>query len=78
MLFENFLADMGDKPNNMTLERIDSDGDYCPENCKWTTFKENHSNRRCSKQNQDLYVLIDIEKLCPCCIKHVKKAETIE
>ncbi len=44
--FENFLADMGECPPNMTLERLDVDGDYNPENCTWIPPKEQPRNRR--------------------------------
>lgn len=50
--FETFLNDMGVRPTeNHTLERINVDGDYTPENCKWETRTIQNRNQRIRKDN---------------------------
>ena len=45
-VFDNFLEDMGERPEGKTLDRIDPNGDYQPGNVRWATAQEQRGNRR--------------------------------
>lgn len=56
--FKNFYADMGNRPAGCSLDRINNDKGYFPENCRWSTSKQQQSNRR-----NNVFVLVNGKKV---------------
>ena len=47
--YREFEKDMGERPEGMTLDRIDVNGDYTPDNCRWATWVQQNNNKRNNK-----------------------------
>jgi len=50
--FVNFYVDMGPCPDSYSIERVDNDGDYTPDNCIWLHLSDQHKNKRVDKRKK--------------------------
>jgi len=72
--FEGFLEDMGERPEGLTLERIDNNGSYCKENCKWSDRKtqaRNRSSNRSLTINGETRLMVEWAELVGITIKKI-------
>jgi hypothetical protein len=62
--FKNFLKDMGKRPLGMSLDRIETNGNYEPFNCKWSTQKEQTNNTRATRKFEYKGKLLPLTIIC--------------
>lgn len=62
--FANFFADMGERPDGMTIDRIDVNGDYEPSNCRWASGCTQANNRRNNHKIEWRGVVKNLQEWC--------------
>lgn len=84
--FENFYEDMGPRPfPGAHIDRIDNDGHYEPDNCRWTDVRTNQNNRRNTPKYEfrgQMLTLAEVSRICgvePGCLRdRIKRGWTLE
>lgn len=75
MSFDGFYEDMGPRPEGLSIGRVDNDGPYCKENCRWETAREqvrNRSNTRTYEYNGGIFALGDLSDISGIPIKSLR------
>lgn len=77
--FSKFFADMGPRPPGLQLDRINNDGPYSKENCRWVTREENSRNRSDNtfKKEDIIYIRSSTERNCDLARKFGCQRQTI-
>lgn len=70
--YQNFLEDMGERPDGMTLDRIDNEKGYSPGNCRWTTYKVQSLNKRSYKNNTSGIKGVSLHKSTGLWMSHIR------
>jgi len=61
--FANFIKDIGERPSaDYSIDRLDVNDNYCPENCRWASHTQQMINRRMFKNNKSGYTGVYITK----------------
>lgn len=72
LCFVNFIKDVGERPTDYTLDRIDNESNYCKDNCKWSTKKEQQNNLGKSICNKSGNVGVSYNKRNKCWLVQIQ------
>jgi len=62
LIFDNFYEDMGNRPSNWSIDRIDNNKGYSKDNCKWVNRSDQQLNKRRSKNKTSIFTGVSLDK----------------
>ena len=60
--YDSFASDMGERPTNHSIDRIDNNGDYTPNNCRWATPVQQGNNQQRSLRTEEVEVIVSLNE----------------